>query len=117
MTSWERSKRGISFRFLTCFRDLIQVPRIKNWVPRIRKNRALKIREIGCLQVHIRYLIFSLKKLFYYTFTRNLIYLMQRIVFEIQRSQFLDGKPYPHKLFSFLKFYAPFIQYVLKKKT
>jgi len=42
---------------------------------------------------------------------------MQRIVFEIQRSQFLDGKPYPHKLFSFLKFYAPFIQYVLKKKT
>jgi len=36
------------------FRDPIRVPRISNWVPRIR--------EIGSLQIHIGYLTFSLKK-------------------------------------------------------
>jgi len=57
---------------LRCFRGPIQVPRIENRVPRIRENyhrvprikenRVLRIREIGSLQVHTRYLTFSLKK-------------------------------------------------------
>jgi len=45
--------------------DLIQVPRISencHRVPRIRENRVLRIIEIGSLQVHTRYLTFSLKK-------------------------------------------------------
>jgi len=33
----------------------MRIPRIENWVPRIR--------EIGSLQIHIGYLTFSLKKL------------------------------------------------------
>jgi len=58
--------------FLMRFRDLIQVSRISNWVPRIgenyhrvpkiRENWVLRIREIGSLQIHTRYLTFSLKK-------------------------------------------------------
>jgi len=33
--------------FLRCFRDLIRIPRIKNWVPRIRENyhRVPRIKE------------------------------------------------------------------------
>jgi len=58
--------------FLRCFRDLIQVPRIENRVPRIReihrrvprirKKRVPKMREIGSLQVHTGDLTFSFKK-------------------------------------------------------
>ena len=58
--------------FLRCFRDPIRVPRIEHRVPRIRENyhriprfgenRVPRIREIGSLQVHIGYLIFSFKK-------------------------------------------------------
>jgi len=58
--------------FLRCFRDPIRGPRIENrvpkirenhhWVPRIKENRAPRIREIGFLQVHVGYLAFSLKK-------------------------------------------------------
>jgi len=58
--------------FLRRFRDPIRVPRISNWVPRIRenyhqvpkirKNRVPRIREIGSLQIHTRYLTFFLKK-------------------------------------------------------
>jgi len=58
--------------FLRCSGDPIRVPRIKKWVPRIRENhyrvprikenRVPIITEIGSLQVHIRYLTFSLKK-------------------------------------------------------
>ena len=48
--------------FLRCFRDPIQVPRISNQVPRIRQNRVTRISEIGSLQVHTGYLIFSFKK-------------------------------------------------------
>ena len=50
--------------FLRCFRDPIRVPKIENWVPRIRVNyhRVPRIREIGSLQVHNGYLTFSLKK-------------------------------------------------------
>jgi len=54
------------------FRDPIRVPRISNQVPRIRENyhrapkirenRVPRIREIGSLQIHTRYLTFSLKK-------------------------------------------------------
>jgi len=47
--------------FLRCFRNPIRVPRIENWVPRIRGNWVRKIREIGSLQVHTGYLTFSLK--------------------------------------------------------
>jgi len=57
--------------FLSHFRDPIQVPRIENRVPtirenhhrvpRIKENRVPIIREIGSLQVHIRYLTFFLK--------------------------------------------------------
>jgi len=39
---------------LKCFKDPIWIPRIENRVPRIK--------EIGSLQVHTRYLIFSFKK-------------------------------------------------------
>jgi len=52
--------------------DPIWVPRIENQVPRIsdnchrvpriKENQVLRIREIGSLQVHTRYLTFSLKK-------------------------------------------------------
>jgi len=58
--------------FLRRFRDPIRLPRIENWVPRIRwngfllprirENRVLRIREIGSLPVHTGYLTFSLKK-------------------------------------------------------
>jgi len=58
--------------FFKCFRDPIRVPRINNWVPRIRQNyhrvpgirenRVPRIREIGFLQVHTGHLTFSLKK-------------------------------------------------------
>jgi len=51
---------------------MIWVPKIENRVPKIpenyhpvsgiRANRVLSIREIGSLQVHTRYLTFSLKK-------------------------------------------------------
>ena len=54
------------------FGDPIRVPRIASRVPRIsenchrfpriRENRVPRIREIGFLQVHTRYLTFSLKK-------------------------------------------------------
>jgi len=64
--------------FLRCFRDPIRVPRIANRVPRIRenhhrvprirKNRVPRIREIGPLQVHIGYLTSSLKKNCIYVF-------------------------------------------------
>jgi len=57
--------------FLRYLRNPIRVPRIENWVPRIRENyhrvprigenRVRKITEIGSLQVHTGYLIF-LKK-------------------------------------------------------
>ena len=43
-----------------------RLPRIRenyHRVPRIRKNRVPRIREIGSLQVHTRYLTFSLKKI------------------------------------------------------
>jgi len=55
-----------------CFRDLIRVLRIENWVfrirgnyyqvPRMRENRVPRIREIRSLQVHTKHLTFSLKK-------------------------------------------------------
>jgi len=58
--------------FLRCFGGQIRVPRIENLVPgvsknyhrvpKIRENRVARIREIGSLQVHTGYLIFSLKK-------------------------------------------------------
>jgi len=58
--------------FLRRFRDPIRVPRIENRVSRsrenyhrvarIRENRVPRIREIGSLQVHTRYLTFSSKK-------------------------------------------------------
>ena len=58
--------------FLRCFRDPIWVSRISNQVPRIRenyhrvpkvrKNRVPRIRQIGSLQIHTGYLTFSLKK-------------------------------------------------------
>ena len=58
--------------FLRCFRDPIRVPRIENWVPRIRENnqwvsrirenRVPRIRGIGSLHVHIVYVTFPLKK-------------------------------------------------------
>jgi len=58
--------------FLRCFGDLIRVPRIENWVPRIRENyhrvlrirenRVPRIRQAGSLQIHTGCLIFSLKK-------------------------------------------------------
>ena len=58
--------------FLRRFRDPIRVPRISNRVPRIRenyhrvpkirKNRVPRIREIGSLQIQIGFLTFSLKK-------------------------------------------------------
>jgi len=58
--------------FLRCFRDPIRVHRIENrvprirenyrGVPRIRENRVPRIREIGSLQVHTRYLTFIFKK-------------------------------------------------------
>jgi len=50
--------------FWRCFRDPIQVPRIENGVPRIRENYhwVPRIREIRSLNIHIRYLTFSLKK-------------------------------------------------------
>jgi len=51
------------------------LPRIENWVPRIRENyhrvprirenRVYRIREIGSLQVHTGYLTFSVKKKLY----------------------------------------------------
>ena len=59
--------------FLMCFMDPNRVPRIENrdprirenlhWVPRFRENRVPRIREIGSLRFHIRYLTFSLKNL------------------------------------------------------
>jgi len=58
--------------FLRCLRDPHRVPRISNWVsrirencnwvPKIRENRVPRIREIGSLQIHTRFLTFSLKK-------------------------------------------------------
>jgi len=58
--------------FLRRFRDPIRVPRISNRVPglrenyhrvpKIRKDRGPRIREIGSLQTHTGYLTFSLKK-------------------------------------------------------
>jgi len=50
--------------FLRRFRDPNRVPRIENWAPRIRENyhQVPRICEIGSLQVHTRYLPFSLKK-------------------------------------------------------
>jgi len=59
-------------RLLRSFRELIRVPRFENRVPRIRENynRVPRIREnrvpriwdFGSLQVHTRYLTFSLKQ-------------------------------------------------------
>jgi len=64
----ERHSQG----FLRRFRDPIRVPRISNRVPtirenyhrvpKIRENRVPRIREIGSLQIHTRFLTFSLKK-------------------------------------------------------
>jgi len=56
--------------FLRYFRNPIRVPRIENWVPRVRENqdprireyRVPRIRKIGFLQVHTGYLTFSLIK-------------------------------------------------------
>jgi len=48
--------------FLRRFRDPIRVPRISNRVPKIRENRAPRIREIGSLQIQTGFLTFSLKK-------------------------------------------------------
>jgi len=58
--------------FLRRFRDQIRVPRISNRVPRIRenyhrvpkirKNRVPRIREIGSLQIQTGFLTFSLRK-------------------------------------------------------
>jgi len=58
--------------FLRRFRDPIRIPRISNRVPRhrknydqvhkIRENRVPRIREIGSLQIHTRYLTSSSKK-------------------------------------------------------
>jgi len=51
--------------FLRHFRDRIRVPRTRenyDRVPKIRKNRAPRIREIGSLQIQTRFLTFSLKK-------------------------------------------------------
>jgi len=58
--------------FFKRFRDPIRVPRILNRVPRIRENHhripkirenwVPRIREIESLQIHTRYLTFSLKK-------------------------------------------------------
>jgi len=58
--------------FLRRFRDPIRVPRISNRVrrirksyhrvPKIRKNRVPRIREIGSLQIQTGFLTFSLKK-------------------------------------------------------
>ena len=60
--------------FLRYLGNPIRVPRIENWVPRIRENyhrvprirenRVRKITEIGSLQVHTGYLIF-LKKIWF----------------------------------------------------
>jgi len=49
--------------FLRHFRNTIRVLRISNRVPRIRENyhRVPRIREIGSLQIHTRYLTFSIK--------------------------------------------------------
>jgi len=66
--------QNLCFAILGLNSDPIRVPRIENWVtriienyhrvPRIRENRVPRIREIGSLQVHTRYLKkkFSLKK-------------------------------------------------------
>jgi len=58
--------------FLRRFRDPIRLPRISNWVsrirenyhqvPKFRENRVHRIREIGSLQIRTGYLTFSLKK-------------------------------------------------------
>jgi len=68
----------ISRVHLNPFRDPIRVPRISNPVPRIienyhrvpkiRENRVTRIREIGSLQIHTRFLTLSLKKLILATF-------------------------------------------------
>ena len=52
--------------FLRRFRDQIRVPRIRenyHRVPKIRKNPVPRIGEIGSLQIHTRYLTFSLKNM------------------------------------------------------
>jgi len=51
---------GIS-GLLRSFRDPIRVPRISNRVPKIRKNRVPRVREIGFLQIQTGFLTFSLK--------------------------------------------------------
>jgi len=51
-------KRSLQDRFfLGRFRDPIRVPRIRECY-----HRVPKIREIGSLQIHTRFLTFSLKK-------------------------------------------------------
>jgi len=60
---------GLLQDFLRHFRDLIQVPRIRenyHRFPKIRENQVPRIREIGSLQIHIGCLTFSLKKPVYY---------------------------------------------------
>jgi len=62
----------LSQGFLRRFRDPIRVPRISNRVPRmrenyhrvpkIRKNRVPRIREIGSIQIRTGFLTFYLKK-------------------------------------------------------
>jgi len=59
--------------FLRHFRDPIWVPRIRenyHRVPKISENRVPRFKEIGFLQIHTRYLTFSLKK------TANTVYAM-----------------------------------------
>jgi len=53
-----------------CFRDSIRVPRIENRVPRIR--------EIGSLKIHTRYLMFSLKNL--QSYLQNSIVMVQKLI-------------------------------------
>jgi len=50
--------------FLRRFRDPIRVPRIRenyHRIPKIRKSRVPRIREIGSLQIQNGFLTFSLK--------------------------------------------------------
>jgi len=68
--------------------DPIRVPRIENWVPRIRENnhrvpgikenRVPRIREIRSLQVIIGYLTFSLKNLICVLFLAHIPFVVIR---------------------------------------
>jgi len=67
--------KNITQGFLRCFRDPIRIPGIRenyHRVPRTRENGAPRIREIGSLQVHTRYLTLSFKALITGNFIRNL---------------------------------------------